>query len=335
MANPNLTYIVPVYNTEAYVLKCLQSIVNQGIPEDEYEVIVVDDGSTDSSLSIIETFAREHPQVRVFKQANAGVSKARNLAIDNARGRFVQFVDSDDYLCDHTMAPLLQRAIEIDLDALLFNYDGVDMEGHPLPHDRKDVYDSTGVMTGVEYLRDHFLTPYVCWYLVSREHLNRGQWRFNTSLVACEDGALNAQFLLNASRVAHDATSPYRYVRRDDSAMRNPDIDHLRRRIFSQVDAAASINDTIKRFEDSTGQKAPVSVAGLRNVYLYFSMTKALTCGIVDEVLSHIKQAGLFPFPCVGPEASYHGMKWKMIHILMMRPGLWKLLSKIYRLIRK
>ena len=63
-------------------------------------------------------------------------------------------------------------------------------------------------------------------------------------------------------------------------------------------------------------------------------MTKALTCGIVDEVLDRIGKAGLYPFPCVGPEADYHGVKWTNIHRLMMVPGLWKLLSKIYQKVR-
>ena len=72
----------------------------------------------------------------------------------------------------------------------------------------------------------------------------------------------------------------------------------------------------------------------MRNVYLYFSMTKALTCGLVDEVLERIRKAGLFPFPCIGPEADYHGPKWKIIHRLMMVPGLWRFLSKIYQMIK-
>ena len=73
----------------------------------------------------------------------------------------------------------------------------------------------------------------------------------------------------------------------------------------------------------------------MRNVYLYFAMTKALECGYVQEVLERIRQHGLYPFPCVGPEANYHGAKWKVIHGLMMRPRLWNLLSKVYRAIRK
>ncbi|MBO4803956.1 MAG: glycosyltransferase [Muribaculaceae bacterium] len=330
-----LSFIIPLYNTETFIIRCLQSIIDQGFNSDEYEVIVVDDGSTDGGKGIVQSFAAQHPQVRLICQQNAGVSAARNVAIDAARGRYIQFVDSDDYLVEGMMPPLLNRAMDESLDVLEFNYDCVDIKGQPIPHVRDDNYPSTVVMTGVDYLGNHSMTPYVWRFLIRRDYLVRGGWRFNPSLIVCEDGALIADFMLNAARVAHDETASYCYVNRGDSAMHNPDRDHLRRRIFSQVDAAVSIDKSISAFQAASGKQAPPSVAGVRNVYLYFSMTKALTCGLVDEVLDRIRQAGLYPFPCVGPEANYYGIKWKVIHWVMMRPRLWAFLSKIYRMIKK
>ena len=329
-----MTYIIPLYNTEHYVLRCLHSIVNQQLWPDDYEVLVVDDGSTDGSRAVVEAFARDNHQVKVLTQENLGVSAARNHALDYARGRYVMFVDSDDRLEDDVIHGLVQRAIDDDLDVLSFNYCCEDSQGKVLPHTRDDNYASTPVMTGCDFLDGHSMTPYVWRFLIKRDYLERGGWRFDTSLIVCEDGALIAGFLLNAPRMAHDDTVAYCYVNRSDSAMHNTDKDHLRRRICSQVDAAVSIDATARQFEAATGRKVPASVDGVRNVYLYFSMTKALTCGLVDEILDRIRKAGLFPFPCVGPEADYHGSKWKMIHRLMMIPGLWRFLSKIYQKIK-
>ena len=339
-----LTYIVPVYNTERYLSRCLSSIISQGLGDDEYEVLVVDDGSTDGSVATVEAFASTHAQVHIIRQQNQGVSAARNCALDKARGHYIQFVDSDDYLEAGVMAPLLYRALDERIDVVLFNYKSVDIKGTPIPSSkRNDQYPSTDVMSGVDYLSGHSMTPYIWRFLISRSFFEKGcaylgdekGWRFDTSLIVCEDGSLIARFLLAAERVAHDGTAAYCYVNRSDSAMHSSDIDHIRRRLFSQVDAAAAINDTIRRHELQYGQSAPESVAGLRNVYLFFAMTKALTSGCVDEVLQRIRQAGLFPFPCVGPEANYYGKKWKVIHTLMMRPRLWAFLSKVYRLIKK
>ena len=339
-----LTYIVPVYNTEHYLTKCLSSIVAQGLGDDEYEVLVVDDGSTDGSDAAVEAFASTHPQVRLFKQQNQGVSAARNHALDQARGRYVQFVDSDDYLEDGVMASLLHRAIDERLDVLLFNYKSVDVQGTPVPSSKRgDQYSSTPVMTGVDYLSGHAMTPYIWRFLIRRSFFDKGcaylgddkGWRFDTSLIVCEDGALIARFMLAADRVAHDGTAAYCYVNRSDSAMHNTAVEHVRRRLFSQVDAAATIAAAIQQQTRQKGTTGLASVAGLRNVYLFFAMTKALTTGCVDDVLQRIRQAGLYPFPCVGPEANYYGKKWKIIHTLMMHPRLWKFLSKIYHLIKK
>ena len=335
MGEPLLTYIVPVYNTEAYLPRCLQSIIDQPIAADDYEVLVVDDGSTDGSRAVVERFARDYRQVHLLSQQNAGVSAARNLALDNAHGRYVAFVDSDDYLEDGAAAVLLDRVVDDELDVLVFNFSRVMPDGTDSGDVSREKYATSSMTTGVGYLREHVMSPYVWRYLVRRDLIEDHGLCFNTSFIACEDGDFIARFMLEASRVAHQDVSGYCYVNRGDSAMHNPDADHVKRRIFSQVDAAASIDSTIRSYESQTGNNAPASVAGLRNVYLFFSMTKALTSGCVDEVLQRIRQVGLYPFPCIGPEANYYGKKWAVIHRLMMHPHLWKWLSGIYRKIKK
>lgn len=335
MAEPLLTYIVPVYNTAAYLPRCLQSIIDQPVAADDCEILVVDDGSTDGSRDVVERFAREYPQVRLLSQPNAGVSAARNLALDNASGRYVAFVDSDDYLEDGAAAAMLDRVVDDDLDVLVFNFSRMMPDGTDCKDTSRDNYASSTVTTGVDYLQQHVMSPYVWRYLVRRTLIEDNRLRFNTSFIACEDGDFIARFMLQAARVAHHNVKGYCYVKRSDSAMHNPDADHVKRRIFSQVDAAASIDGTMRRYEAQTGKTAPASVAGLRNVYLFFSMTKALTSGCVDEVLRRIRQAGLYPFPCIGPEANYYGKKWALIHRVMMHPGLWKALSGIYCKIKK
>lgn len=325
-----LTYIVPVYNTEAFVLRCLQSIVEQGIGEGDYEVLVVDDGSPDNSRAIIEDFIRTHHQVRLITQSNAGLSAARNTGIKNARGRYLHFVDSDDYLETGKMNGLLQRALSLNLDILFFNFKNVDIHGNALSMSNGLDYSSTQPMSGHDFLCSHAMLPYAWRYLLSRDYLEKTGYRFDPSIRICEDGPFMARILPNADSVAYEDVVLYCYVNRADSIMHNPDPEHMRRRLIGQIDAAASINEAITQYQSRTGLDAPLSVAGMRNVYLYFAMTKALTCGCVGEVLQHMRQAKLYPFPCVGPEANYRGVKWKIIHLFMMHPRLWTWLSKFY-----
>lgn len=98
MRAPLISVIVPVYNTEKYLHKCINSILNQTFTD--FELILIDDGSPDNCGKICDEFAEADSRVRVFHQENKGVCVARNKGIDNARGEYISFVDSDDYLRD-------------------------------------------------------------------------------------------------------------------------------------------------------------------------------------------------------------------------------------------
>ena len=93
-----LSIIVPVYNVADYLPKCLDSLLVQDLSQNEYEIIVVNDGSTDNSGKIAEEYSKTYSNIILINQENQGLSGARNTGIQNAKGEYVQFVDSDDYL---------------------------------------------------------------------------------------------------------------------------------------------------------------------------------------------------------------------------------------------
>ena len=103
-----LSIIVPVYNVEKYLRSCLDSIFNQTI--DNFEVICVNDGSTDSSADILEEYAKEHKNMIVFNQENGGLSMARNSGIKLASGKYIGFVDSDDFVDPNMFLSMVERA---------------------------------------------------------------------------------------------------------------------------------------------------------------------------------------------------------------------------------
>lgn len=96
MANPKVSFIVPVYNTQEFLPRCLDSLLGQTCPD--IEIIVVNDGSPDGSAAIIDEYARMNSRVRVVEKSNGGLSSARNAGMDVARGDIIDFVDSDDYV---------------------------------------------------------------------------------------------------------------------------------------------------------------------------------------------------------------------------------------------
>ena len=116
-ANAKVTIIVPVYNVEKYLIKCLDSLINQTYKN--LEIIVVDDGSTDNSVKICDEFSNRDNRITVIHQKNAGLSVARNVGLDKMTGNYVTFVDSDDYLEINAIEKFLKILINECADIIL------------------------------------------------------------------------------------------------------------------------------------------------------------------------------------------------------------------------
>lgn len=116
---PKFTIVVPVYNVEKYLPKCLDSLVNQTYTD--IEIICVNDGSTDSSLQIMEEYAQKDNRIKIINQENQGVSVARNVGIDNATGDYILFLDSDDWL-ELEACETIVKNLDKNVDILFFGY---------------------------------------------------------------------------------------------------------------------------------------------------------------------------------------------------------------------
>ena len=114
---PAVSIIMPVYNTEKYLRECLDSILNQSLTE--IEVLCVNDGSTDSSLEIMNEYAAKDPRVIVINSENHGQAHARDLALRQVKGKWVKFVDSDDLLSEGTLERQVKAAETDDVDILV------------------------------------------------------------------------------------------------------------------------------------------------------------------------------------------------------------------------
>lgn len=123
-----LSIIVPIYNVERYLPKCLDSLLNQDLSAEDYEIILVDDGSPDRCGAICDEYASKYGNIRVIHRKNGGLSAARNSGIEVAQGKYIQFVDSDDYLEPNVLKALVEKMETDNLDVLRFNYRNVNEE---------------------------------------------------------------------------------------------------------------------------------------------------------------------------------------------------------------
>lgn len=119
MKDIELSIIIPIYNSEKYINNCINSIINQkGI---KFEVLLIDDGSTDNSSQICDNYAQLDTRIKVFHKENGGVSSARNLGIENSRGKWITFIDSDDWLNSEYIQSI-NNILNLNIDLTIYNY---------------------------------------------------------------------------------------------------------------------------------------------------------------------------------------------------------------------
>ena len=124
----DLSIIVPVYNIEKYVRTCIESLFRQDLNEDRFEVIIVNDGSTDHSMEMIADIIQQHKNISVINQENQGLSVARNKGMAIAKGEYILMIDSDDILIDGSVKPLLEGAFSSKADMIVANFVQMDDE---------------------------------------------------------------------------------------------------------------------------------------------------------------------------------------------------------------
>ena len=120
MKEPLVSIIIPVYNAAPYLAACLESVRRQRY--ENIEILLINDGSSDSSPHICEMYARVDPRIRVVDKPNGGVSSSRNLAMEPARGEYLQFVDSDDWIDRNASRLLVERALETEADLVISHF---------------------------------------------------------------------------------------------------------------------------------------------------------------------------------------------------------------------
>lgn len=216
MVNPRVSVIVPAYNVEGYITQCLDSLIVQDLPE--IEIIVVNDGSTDQTGQLAARYAESHARVRVVNQDNHGLSEARNAGIRQAKGEFLGFVDSDDWVHASMYSDLLQLAEQTAADLVIVNghlYDDLTKELRPIQDSRVWSTLGAGDRSGPLDPRtapDLFmLDTSACKRLYRRAFLDRLGFAFMPGKIF-EDVPAHYKLLLNTPSVAL-LDRPYYYYR--------------------------------------------------------------------------------------------------------------------------
>lgn len=225
-----LSIVVPVYEAEQYLSKCVESLLAQDLPPGAYEIILVDDGSPDRSGEICDRYAAQYSHIRTIHCENRGVGGARNNGVKVAQGKYVQFVDSDDFLEANVLNFLVDKMERDQLDILRFNYQNV--------NDQYEVFEPNQNRTSKPFVdyRDEvcdgltFLTErlgyacYACQFVVKRVLLDGCLFRED---VFFEDTEWTPSILLESKRVTSTNMVVYNYWIRNGSITRSNDMDRV------------------------------------------------------------------------------------------------------------
>ena len=215
-----LSIIIPFYNVEQYIAQCLDSVYRQDIPEEEYEVICVDDCSPDNSIAIVEEYVKKHDNLVIVRnQYNRKLGGARNAGMEVANGKYIWFIDSDDFIEENCVGKLLSIAENEDLDMLHFNY--VEYPNAENPTRRPQ---NTELMSGT----DMWFDPAFIWahdLVTAWRKLYKRQFLIDNNIqfaehIMFEDNDYAIVVFANAKRVKHIALCAYHYRNNPNSITR-------------------------------------------------------------------------------------------------------------------
>ena len=218
----DLSVIIPVYNVEKYLPHCLESVLIQA--DNNIEVIAINDGSIDKSPEILDQYATQYPSLKIINQPNQGVSAARQKGITVAHGKYILFLDADDFLEASSLSILYKKAIEADADMVLMDYYTYN------PDDQKKTYIqqiSIHQYSQASLLKQMFCAEraWAVWSYIAKKELHETiKYNLVSDLSIGEDAVYTTQIVLAAHKITSINKPLINYVSRPDSVTQQKNI---------------------------------------------------------------------------------------------------------------
>lgn len=212
------SFIVPVYNTEKYLVQCLNSILSQSFKD--FEVLLIDDGSTDSSPKICDEYSKEDQRIKVIHKKNEGVSIARQVGIENSTGEYVTFVDSDDWVSTELLSSFHRIIKNYSPDVVCCDYIDSNNVKH-ISNIRKGFYNKNQIITELYPILIHGVNnqsfPPMLWSKAFKRNLYKKNEVKNVKIVMGEDGACVRPCIYNSNSIYYSDNFLYFYRINDNS----------------------------------------------------------------------------------------------------------------------
>lgn len=250
-----ISIIIPIYNSASYIDRCIQSILSQS--NKDTEIILVNDGSTDNSLEICNSYAQRDQRIKVVSQPNTGVSAARNKGLSMAIGKYVMFVDSDDYMLPGMCEIMLQTIESKDADCVICGTTET-WGGLWAPKENEDYTDLTFFKKDFDrHLNTELLSP--PWNKIyKRELIRKG---FDTSVSFGEDLMFNLDYFKNCKKISFISAAPFYHEKANENSLVN--------RVYpSRLSEIEKVHSAVLDFYEGSDQN--ISRKYIRDIIVYY-----------------------------------------------------------------
>ena len=297
-----VSIIIPMYNAEAYITECLDSILQSKLVKGSWEIVIINDGSSDSCPQIAQLYAQQHENITYLTQENQGQSVARNLGINSCKGDYVWCIDADDKL-DGKELPKIFRILEEheDLDILAVQLQRISEEGVPmciecdqpsLPHGE--------VLTGVQAVIGGYNPSSIC-ALIAKKALFVDNDVFFVPGITHQDVELTYRLMPHASKVLFSSLIPYLYINHPSSTSKSLVAEKKIKYVKDDIFIIQSFRTLAKSFKFSDAQLAYTIYNRSQNVLfsLVYSLYKNKRIwsrlGVNEAVVDELKKQRLYP----------------------------------------
>lgn len=285
-----ISLLIPVYNAENYILRCLKSILNQGT-EFEYEVILVDDGSTDRSVNLIEDLQKEHPNIILIHQNNSGPGAARNNASNNATGDYLWFIDADDYIEQGVLKKIFHILHTSKPEMLVMGWQRVDSSGAIL----SQVKYSNEVLNGLSCISKGIFANQVWCKVISSQFIKSKKIFFNTEVLTAEDFDLSFRLFFHAKRVVTVDFIAYNYFYNSMSICNNRSKEHLKKIALDSVTIGLGLEKFIRNVDVEKRERFQKWLSNFWNGLFYSLFKYDYDLYLIKQIVNKMRSENVYP----------------------------------------
>ncbi|WP_224483119.1 glycosyltransferase [Robertkochia aurantiaca] len=335
-----LSVILPTFNQEKYLSRCLDSLIDQGLSSNDYEIIIVNDGSTDNTVAIAESYMNSFEQIRLLNKKNGGAGAARNAGLKEAKGRYLHFVDPDDYIASNVYPVLLHEAENNMLEILGFGFEKT--KKTDLKQSRTDLNKNnlkTRVSSGPEFLARTNYRNTVWWYLISKSFMLENGFEFIEGRWM-EDSILTPKMFMQTKRFGYIKIDVYRYMVNPNSAMTSKKPEHYNKLISDIEHATFEFDELLDNIpkNDKLFAQCWQRIKVRQQSFVFFLLVRLMKSNLpidtIPEKLSKFKDIQAYPLDYFGGK-DFEGPAYKILTYIFNRKQLMYPFMNLFRLVYK